>query len=157
MKRDGLWVREMERFIQKQDTANQESPDVEIRYKTRTDTIRDTVTVAVPSSLSEDPIVSDRTPLNITENVVEHTYWDPLDRRFETRKYNIPEDNFSVGLYGSVRVQSEGLQVPIGADRIYFGPSLEVEYNRFSTSLSVYTTPLLSDQYVELMLRYEIF
>jgi hypothetical protein len=95
----GTWALERDRPLQPRDTAGQAEPDVEIRYRTRTDTIQDTVHVPVSTGLTGDPVVSSRTPLQLSPEIVTHTYWDPTDRQFEQRRYRVPKDRYRISAY----------------------------------------------------------
>ncbi len=92
------------RFLQPTDTTGQREPDVEIRYRTRTettrvrDTLRDTLRVPVPSELTEG-VVSDRTPIEVTPDRATWTYWDPSDRRYEQREWRVPVDRYQASVY----------------------------------------------------------
>jgi hypothetical protein len=92
-------IYEPPRPILPQDTSGQDEPDVEIRFRTRTDTVRDTVAVPIPSSLSRRPMLSDATPIGVTSNRVRWTYFDSGDGRWEQRVYEVPEDRVQFGLY----------------------------------------------------------
>jgi hypothetical protein len=94
----GTWALERDRPLQPRDTAGQAEPDVEIRYRTRTDTIQDTVHVPLPSGLTEG-VVSDRTPIVVTPERATWTYWDPSDHRYEQREWRVPVDRYQGSVY----------------------------------------------------------
>jgi len=96
---EGTFALERDRPLAPEDTAGQAEPDVEIRYRTRTDTILDTAYVPVPRDFTSDPVLSTRTPLQLTPHRVTHTYWDPSGQRFEQRAYDIPEDRYQLSIY----------------------------------------------------------
>jgi hypothetical protein len=94
----GTWALERDRPLQPRDTAGQAGPDVEIRYRTRTDTLRDTMRVPVPSSLTGG-VVSDPAPIEVTPERATWTYWDPSDRRYEQREWRVPVDRYQASVY----------------------------------------------------------
>lgn len=152
---EGTAVIEKERPIAPRDTSGQEEPDVEIRYKVRRDTVyEDTLQVPVPSSLPSRPILSDRTPLDITDDRVRHSYYDIADRRWETRVYTIPEDNLSLGAFATVEAQSAIAGRPLAVDRIWTGGGLRLRWRRLEASVEALTTPLLKHEIVRAGLRY---
>lgn len=87
------------RPLQPRDTASQEKPDVEIRYKTKTDTVRDTLRVPVPTSIPDRPAVSSRTPITLTSDRATYTYFDTREQRWEQRQFQVPEDRYQMAVY----------------------------------------------------------
>ena len=94
----GTWALERDRPLQPRDTAGQAGPDVEIRYRTRTDTLRDTMRVPVPSGLTGG-VVSDPAPIEVTPERATWTYWDPAGRRYEQREWRVPVDRYQASVY----------------------------------------------------------
>jgi len=152
LNRDGQAVLDRDRRITEEDTSGQETPDVEIRY----DTVRveDTLRVPVPASLPSEPIMSDRTPLDITSDQVTHSYYDPRDRRFEQRVYHVPEESWAFYAYALTRVHAPARDVSLGIDRVGVGAGIELRYRALRASLRALTTPTLSSQRLEVSLKY---
>lgn len=151
---EGNQVVERDRPIAEKDTSGQEEPDVEVRY----DTVRatDTLTVPVPSSLPLEPIMSDRTPLDITEDAVTHSYYDPRERRWEQRVYRVPADRFGLSFYGTAVARSPLREPQLRLGRTFLGVGVEVRYRTVEAALETQTTPTLTKQQIELTLRYDL-
>jgi len=97
---EGSFTLERDRALQPRDTTGQVRPDVEIRYRTRTETtrVRDTLHVPVPTKL-RGGVVSDRRPVEVTPQRATWTYWDPTDRRYEQREWRVPVDRYQASVY----------------------------------------------------------
>lgn len=150
---EGQGVLERMRRLAPSDTAGQDEADVEIRYKTRVDTVRDSVRVPVPTSLPSMPMLSDRTPIEVTADRVTWSYYDPSDDRWEQRLYSVPTDRWELSAYATARARMAGLSRP---ERVWVGPALRLRYRRLSAHVSALTTPLLKRQRVFFGLRYKL-
>ena len=147
----GLQAVELSRWLAPEDTSGQETPRTEIRYRTVRDTVRDTL--FVPTSLS-DGVVSDRTPLDITEDRATWTYYDPQESRFEQRVFAVPQDALELYTHGLVRAWAPLDSVSPRLDRVYLGAGLGLRYKRLRVHISALTTPTLSEQRVSLGVVY---
>lgn len=145
------------RALAPEDTAGQEEADVEIRYKTKRDTVRDSVYVPVPSSLPSQPLLSSRTPISVTRSEVTWTYWDPAARQFEQKLYAVPQDNFSLRAHALVRAYAPLRDFSLGLGRTWAGVGLSLRYRRLTASVSALTTPTLSRQRVSVGLRWKLW
>jgi len=104
-------VAQLDRYLQPRDTTGQDEADVEVRYKTRTetDTIRevDSVYVPIPSQMNVgSALVATETPLDVGTDRVEFTAWDPQARRYEKRLYEVPSQVFEARLYALARLRN---------------------------------------------------
>lgn len=98
-------VLELDRFLQPSDTSGQSSPDLEIRYRTKRDTVVDSVFVPIPSGVQKPRIV-DQDPLRVGPDRVKLTTWDPRDLRFEQTVFSVPTRSWSSQLYGLIRIRN---------------------------------------------------
>jgi hypothetical protein len=152
---EGQGVLERIRSIAPRDTAGQEEADVEIRYKTRRDTVRDSVYVPIPSTLSK-PKLSDAAPISVTQEQVTWTYWDPAARQFEQKLYAVPQDNFSLSAHLLARTYAPLRAPSLSLDRAFVGVGLSLRYRRLEATVGALTTPTLSQQRVAVGLKWEL-
>lgn len=151
---EGTAVVEHDRPLAPRDTASQSEPDVEIRYRRDTVTLRDTIWLRVPTSLPSKPVLSDRTPLKVTSDRVVHSYWDPLDQRFEQRVYSVPTDPFTLRAYATTRAYTPAGDVSLGLDRTWVGVGVTAKWRRLEATAAALTTPDLGRQRVAFGVRY---
>jgi hypothetical protein len=98
---------ELDRFLQPRDTTGEAQASREIRYKTRTDTVRQVDSVFVPiPSYYEEPLVSDAEPLQVTPDRVTWTTWNPRQLRHEQRIYEVPSETFEAQLYALAKAEN---------------------------------------------------
>jgi hypothetical protein len=120
-------IQDRDRPLQPRDTSGEDTPQVEIRYRTRVDTLVDTVRVEVPVDL--DPfVVSDPTPIDVESDRVTWTYWDPTETRWEQRVYTVPRPTWEGHLYALAKVESRPLRLP-NLDRVALGLGASLRYN----------------------------
>lgn len=153
---EGQGVLERVRSIAPEDTSGQEEADVEIRYKTKRDTVRDSVYVPIPSSLPSQPLLSSRTPISVTESKVTWTYWDPAARQFEQKLYAVPQDRFSLSAHVLARTYAPLRAPSLSLDRAFVGVGLSLRYRRLEATVGALTTPDLSAQRVSVGLKWEL-
>jgi len=133
MEQEGIVKINRDRALAPRDTTGQSKPDVEVRF----DTVRvtDTVTVGVPQSLADDPVVSSRTPISVTQDRVRWTYWDPADSRWEQRLWAVPQPTWSLDVNTGVgvtlapltgRVRSGAATSTLGVNRHWDDTSLRL-------------------------------
>ncbi|MCS3707173.1 hypothetical protein GGP62_002160 [Salinibacter ruber] len=152
---EGQGVLERIRSIAPRDTSGQEEADVEIRYRTKRDTVRDSVYVPIPSTLSK-PKLSDAAPISVTESKVTWTYWDPSARQFEQKLYAVPQDNFSLSAHVFARTYAPLRAPSLSLGRTWAGVGLSLRYRRLEATVGALTTPDLSDQRVSVGLKWEL-
>lgn len=102
---DRTQIVELDRWLQPRDTSSQARPDREVRYRTRTDTLVDTLFVPIPSGV-DDPQVTEARPLEVTSEQVQLTSWDPATRRWTQDIYAVPDDDFGAEVYGLLQVRN---------------------------------------------------
>jgi hypothetical protein len=138
---------ELDRFLQPRDTTGEAQASREIRYKTRTDTVRQVDSVFVPiPSYYEEPLVSDAQPLQVTPNRVTWTTWDPRERRHEQRIYRVPDETFEAQLYALAQVRNPpplGLPDPF---RIGAGIGGKIRYRRIGARVEATLSQQLRPQ-----------
>jgi len=125
-------IAQLGRYLQPRDTAGQDEADVEVRYKTRTetDTIRevDSVYVPIPSEMDvEGALVSTENPLDVGTDRVEFTAWDPQARRYEKRLYEVPSQVFEARLYALARLRNPP-RLGLGTPRLGLGLGASLRY-----------------------------
>jgi hypothetical protein len=153
---EGQGVLERIRSIAPEDTSGQEEADVEIRYRTKRDTVRDSVYVPIHSSLPSQPLLSGPTPISVTQDRVTWTYWDPAARQFEQKLYAVPQDNFSLSAHVLARTYAPLRAPSLSLDRAFVGVGLSFRYRRLTATVGALTTPDLSDQRVAVGLKWEL-
>jgi len=136
------------RFLQPADTSSQSTPDRKIRYRTRRDTVLDTLFVPIPSQVGSEigsPSLVEEQPLEVSSGRVTLTRWDVSDRRWVQDIYTVPDQRFESRLYGLVRIRNPpqlGLQAPT---RIGVGLGAELRYRsvraRLESTLSLRLQP----------------
>lgn len=152
---EGQGVLERIRSIAPEDTAGQEEADVEIRYKTKRDTVRDSVYVPIPSTLSK-PKLSDAAPISVKKDRVTWTYWDPTAGQFEQKLYAVPQDRFSLSTHLLARAYAPMRAPSLSLDRAFVGVGLSFRYRRLEATVGALTTPTLSRQRVSVGLKWEL-
>jgi hypothetical protein len=105
-------ILERDRPLAPADTAGSEGPDLEIRYRTRTDTVlrtkrdtvvaTDTVVVSAPLSLTRAPQLLPDRYLQMRGDRVRVTRYDVQGQRYEQDVYALPDrtDRWRFSLYG---------------------------------------------------------
>jgi hypothetical protein len=128
---------ELDRFLQPRDTTGEAQAGREIRYKTRTDTVRQVDSVFVPiPSYYEEPLVSDAEPLQVTPDRVTWTAWNPSERRHEQRIYKVPSETFEAQLYALAKAENPPSPwLGLEPFRVGVGIGGEVRYRRLGARL----------------------
>lgn len=154
----GVLERNLDRQLQPSDTSDQEAePDLRVKYKRDTTVIRDTVHVPIPSNLSSTPAVSSRSPLEITEDRVTWTFFDPRTRQWTQQAYAVPQDNFFLRAHALVRVYAPVRNVSLAAERTWAGVGVSARWRRLEASVSALTSAGFERQRVSFGVRWRVW
>jgi len=154
----GVLERKLDRQLQSSDTSGQEAePELRVKMKRDTTVIRDTVRVPVPTNLSDQPAVSSRSPISVTEDRVTWTFFDPRTRQWTQQVHAVPEDRFNLSAYAATRAYAPMRNVSLAANRTFVGVGIALRYRRLEASVSGLTTPDLADQRVSFGLRWKLW
>jgi hypothetical protein len=153
---EGVLEQKLDRGIAEEDTADQDEADLRVKYRTKTDTVRDSVYVPVPSNLSNTPQLSSSSPISVTENKVTWTHFDPAERQWQQDVFAVPSDPLSFRAHVLARAWAPFRDISLSAERMWAGVGLSLRYRRLSVALNGLTTPSLSRQRVEVGLRWRL-
>lgn len=155
---EGKSVLERIREIAPRDTSGQEEADVEIRYKTKRDTVyEDTLRVPVPENLASRARISDRSPIAVTEDRVKWTYWNPTELRYEQKLYAVPQDRFKLSVHALARAHAPLRAPSLSVDRTWAGVGLSLRYRRLEASVSALTSAGFERQRLTFGLRWRLW
>jgi hypothetical protein len=127
---EGQGVLERIRSIAPRDTSGQEEADVEIRYRSKRDTVRDSVYVPIPSGLPQTPAISSKEPIEVTSDRVTWTLFNK--GRWKQKVYSVPQDRWEWGAYAL-------------AERSYTVPEFQLE-QRLGLGLTLVHRPQWASQ-----------
>jgi len=154
---EGVLEQKLGRPIQEEDTSGQEEePDLQVKFRTKRDTVVDSVYVPVPSNLSSTPQLSSTSPIEVAEDRVTWTHFDPATSQFQQDVFAVPSDPLSFRAHVLARAWAPARSISLSAERMWAGVGIGVRYRRLSVALNGLTTPSLSRQRVEVGLRWRL-
>jgi len=97
----------VERQLVKRDTVTETVPETVVRY----DTVRevDTAHVPIPVDMDLRGVIAPR-PVNITEDQITLTYFDPSSRQWTQNRYATPQEHWALWPAVEIRTTPRGLQ-----------------------------------------------
>ncbi|MCS4139586.1 hypothetical protein GGQ13_003041 [Salinibacter ruber] len=147
---EGQGVLDRIRSIAPRDTAGQGEADVEIRYRTDTTRVVDSVYVPIPSRLPKTPAVSSKEPIEVTPDRITWTYFNTAERQWQQRLYAVPERRFEWSAHALVRASV------VPQKRLWAGLGMSLRYRRLEASVGALTTPRFGRRRLAFSLRYQL-
>jgi hypothetical protein len=142
---EGVLEQKLDRELAPEDTAGQEEePDLQVKFRTKRDTVVDSVYVPVPSNLSSTPELSSASPIEVTEDRVTWTHFDPAARQWQQDVFAVPSDPLSFRAHVLARAHAPFREISLSAERMWAGVGLSLRYRRLEAALNGLTTPSLS-------------
>jgi hypothetical protein len=138
------------RSIAPRDTAGQDEADVEIRYRTDTTRVVDSVYVPVSSPLPDRPALSTKEPIEVGAGRVTWTYFDTAARQWQQRVYAVPDRRFKWSAHALVRASV------VPEKRLWAGVGMSLRYKRLEASVGAIATPKLRRQRLTIGLRWQV-
>jgi hypothetical protein len=153
---EGVLEQKLDRELAPEDTAGQEEADVRVRFKRDTVRTVDSVLVPIPSSLSNTPQLSSASSIEVTEDRVTWTHFDPAEQEYRQDVFDVPGDPLSFRAHVLARAWAPARNISLSAERVQVGVGVGVRWRRLSVALNGLTTPSLSRQRVEVGLRWRL-